>query len=292
MIVRRLYIDLAFFSFFFSVFFCFLCCIVDKLVRFWVFLELSGLAIVPCFFCSSDSRIYGFYSSLLSYIIVSGISSVLLMSGILIRGLYYFISFGFLLKFGLFPFRLWVYRVFSESKWVFIFCLSVVLKFPILFFCFLFHKFGLYFIYGDCIITIIMCSLFFWFFSQDWEFIWCHVSLSSVRTLLVACFSSSEELCYYIYFYYFFWSGCCIVYFCLLGDKYDFGFVQFWIYCFLLLVTPISLPLFYKLGVCIAVFYSSFYVLFVWCIYRFSEQIFFYKLGRGIFYSTIYNSWI
>lgn len=291
MVFRRFYLDVVFFSFFFSSLFCVMCRIVNKLVGFWVFLELCGLSIIPCFFYSSDCSVYGFYSSLLTYLIMSGLSSVLLISGILFTSLYYFVFFGFLIKFGLFPFRLWVYRVFRESNWFFIFCLSVILKFPILFFCFLFQKFSLYIVYGDCIATLLMCSLFFWFFSQGWEYIWCHISLSSVSTLLVVCFSSDVELCFFIYFYYFLWSVFCIIYFCLLGDNYNLGVFYFWGFCFLLLVTPVSMPLFYKLGVCVSIFYSSFYVLFIWSVYSFSEQIFLYKLGRRFFYSNVYKSW-
>ena len=291
MFIRRFYSDLILFSLFFSILFCFFCCIVDSLVSFWVFLELCGLSIIPSFFCTRGSSIYGFYRSLLTYVIMSGLSSVFLVTGILFFDLYYFIFFGFLIKFGLFPFRLWVYRVFRESKWVFIFFLRGVLKFPILFFCYLFQKFRLYLVYGDCILTIFMCSLFFWFFSHDWQFIWCHMSLSSVSTLLVACFCSSVELCFFIYFYYLIWSIFCIFYFYYVTENKRFR-GKFWWFCFLLLVTPLSLPLFYKLAVCNAIFYSSLYVLFIWSIYSFSEQFFLYKLARKYFYSDVFNSWI
>lgn len=66
---------------------------------------------------------------------------------------------------------------------------------------------------------------------------------------------------------------------------------RLWVYCFLLLVTPISLPLFYKLSVCFSVFYSSVYVLLVWSIYRFSEQFFLYKVGSDFFYSSVIKDW-
>lgn len=288
---RRLYSDLIVFSLFFSIIFCFFCSVVDTIIRFWVFLELCGLSIIPSFFYSGGKRIYGFYSSLLTYVIMSGLSSVLLVRGILFSRLYYFIFFGFLLKFGLFPFSLWLYRVFSNSKWIFIFLFSVVLKFPILFFCFIFQRFGLHLVYLDCSLTLFMCAIFFWFFSCDWEFIWCHISLSSVATLFVACFCSSIEVCFFIYFYYFIWATLCIFYFYWVGGERRF-FGKFWVFCFLLLVTPFSLPLFYKLSVCTAIFYSSFYLLFIWCLYSFSEQYFLYKLCRNYLYSGVYNYWV
>nr|YP_009175586.1 NADH dehydrogenase subunit 2 [Drepanidotaenia lanceolata]ALH16574.1 NADH dehydrogenase subunit 2 [Drepanidotaenia lanceolata] len=286
----RFYSDLVLFSFFFSLLFCVLCAVVDGLISFWVFLELAGLSIIPCFFYNSGSSIYGFYSSLLTYVIMSGLSSVFLVSGLLFSSLYIFIFLGFVIKFGLFPFSFWVYRVFSESNWFFIFCLSVILKFPILFFCFLFQNFSLYVVYGDCIITMMTCALFFWFFSQDWEYIWCHMSLSSVSTLLVACFCSGAGVCFFIYFYYFVWASMCILFFYYVGDGESFVW-KFWIFCFVLLVTPFSFPLFYKLSVCLSIFYSSFYVLFFWSLYSFSEQFFLYKLCSDYFYSSVFNGW-
>nr|YP_009316245.1 NADH dehydrogenase subunit 2 [Anoplocephala magna]AMR73961.1 NADH dehydrogenase subunit 2 [Anoplocephala magna] len=291
MVLRRFYFDLVFFSFFFSILFCFLCGLVDNLLSFWVFLELGGFSIVPCFFYGEKVGFYGFYNSLLTYIIMSGVSSVLLVSGLLFIGLYFFIYFGFLVKFGLFPFSLWVYRVFSSSNWFFIFCLSVILKFPILFFCFLFQNCSLSLVYGDCFFTIAMCTFFVWWFSQDWSFVWCHISLVSVSTLLVGCFCSDVNLCFFVYFYYFIWSILCIVFFFNISDEVSF-FSGFWVFIFLLLVTPFSFPLFYKLSVCIIIFYSSFYVLVMWSLYSFSEQFFLYKLAGDYFYSGVYNSWL
>nr|UFQ89280.1 NADH dehydrogenase subunit 2 [Echeneibothrium multiloculatum] len=288
--MRRFHIDVVFFSFFFSVLFCVCCALVDNLLSFWVFLELCGMALVPSFFYSSGASLQGFYSSLLSYVVVSGLSSVLLISGIIVDSLYFFIILGFLAKFGLFPFSLWVYRVFSGSNWLFIFLLSVISKFPILFFCYLLKSDVILILYCDCFITILMCSCFFWAFSQSWEFIWCHISLSSVSTLLVACFSSDFYTAFFIYFYYFIWSSFCLSYFYLLSSEEGVK-NSFWWYCFLLLITPLSLPLFYKLSVCIAILYSSTYLLLVWSVYSFSEQFFLYKLGSDYFYSGIFNGW-
>nr|BAV82512.1 NADH dehydrogenase subunit 2 [Hymenolepis microstoma]BBB87190.1 NADH dehydrogenase subunit 2 [Hymenolepis microstoma] len=289
---RRLHADLIFFSFFFSILFCIFCSLVDNLVSFWVFLELCSLSIIPSFFCVGDSNVGGFYNSLLTYIVVSGLSSVFVVVGILFIDLYSFILFGFILKFGLFPFSLWVYCVFSSSNWFFIFFLSVILKFPVLFFSFLFQNVSLYIIYCDCALTILWCTIFFWFFSFNWVFIWCHMSISSVSTLLVACFCSNIDLCFFIYGYYFFWSVGCMLYFYYMVDVAGGYIIKFWVYCFLLLVTPISLPLFYKLSVCLAIFYSSVYVLFIWSLYSFSEQFFLYKLASDYFYSDVYNCWV
>lgn len=291
MMMQRVYTDLLVFSIVFSVLFCIFCRLVNDLIGFWVFLELCGLSVIPSFFYFGGKRLRGFYGALLTYIVMSCLSSVFLMCGILFFDLYYFIFVGFVVKFGLFPFRLWVYRVFSESKWVFIFFLSVLLKYPILFFCYIFTNLSLFLVYVDCCLTMLMCSLFFWFFSCSWEYIWCHISLSSVSTLMVSCFCCSPDINFFIYFYYFVWASVSITYFYLVCDEKRF-YKKFWYFCFLLLVTPISFPLFYKLSVCFAIFWSSFYVLLVWGVYSFSEQFFLYKLASKYFYSGLINSWV
>nr|YP_009466058.1 NADH dehydrogenase subunit 2 [Hydatigera kamiyai]BAN15671.1 NADH dehydrogenase subunit 2 [Hydatigera kamiyai] len=281
-----------FFSFFFSCFFCLLCCVVDNLIGFWIFLELCGLSIIPSFFYNNKVSLYNFYSSVLSYIIVSGLSSILIVLGLMFLGLYYFIYFGFALKFGLFPFLLWVYRVFSVGNWLFIFFLSVLLKFPVLFFCFLYQNVNVNLVYVDCFLTIFLCSIFIWFFSLSWEYVWCHISLSSVATLVVACFCSSVEICFFIYLYYFFWATFTIVYLSIVSDMVDLKSFMFWVFCFLLLITPISVPLIYKISVSIGILYSSVYILLIWSVYSFSEQFFLYKLASSYFFSSVYNSWL
>nr|QSV08763.1 NADH dehydrogenase subunit 2 [Taenia hydatigena] len=285
-------LDVVLFSMFFSVFFCFLCCVVDSLLGFWVFLELGGLSLIPSFFYSIKQVFHSFYDSVLCYIIMSGLSSVMLVSGLLINCLYYFVYFGFAIKFGLFPFMFWVYRVFSVGNWVFIFLLSVIMKFPVLFFCFLYEIKDLKLVYLDCFLTILVCCFLVWFFSLSWEYIWCHISLTSVSTLVVVCFSSDIEICFFIYWYYFFWGCLCVLYLAFVSDNKDLKGYFFWGFCSLMLVTPVSVPLFYKLGVSLGLLYSSIYVLIMWSFYSFSEQFFLYKLAGDYFYSNVFNSWV
>lgn len=291
MVMTRLYSDLVFFSLFFSIVFCALCSLASKLLGFWVLLELCGLSIVPCFFCSRASGVYKFYDGLLTYVVVSGVSSAVLVSGLLFDDLYYFVYYGFAVKLGLFPFSLWVYRVIRASKWFFIFFLRVVLKFPVLFFCFLYQMNVLFLIFRDAFFTILGCCFLFWVVSNSWNYVWCHISLASVATLVVACFCADTSLCFFIYFYYFIWARLCICLF-YYESEVDMRMLGFWVFCFLLLVTPLSLPLFYKLSVCLSLFYSSFYLLLIWGLYKFSEQFFLYKLGRDRLYSSVFKVWV
>nr|QXU59698.1 NADH dehydrogenase subunit 2 [Duthiersia expansa] len=289
----RLYVDLFLFSFFFSISFCVFCSLVDNLLGFWFFLELCGLSLVPSFFYTGSGGVYNFYGSLLTYLVVSSLSSVFLLSGILFSNLYMMVVIGFIIKLGLFPFMFWVYRVFSGSNWAFIFLVSVVAKFPILFFCFLLENGGQcqLVLFIDAFMTILVCSCMFWFYSHSWECIWCHISQSSVSTLFVACFCSDFSTCFFIYCYYFIWAGSSLFYlYCEGSDSLGLR-GRFWWYCFLLLVTPLSLPLFYKLSVCLAILYSSIYLLLVWCLYSFSEQFFLYKVATDNCFSGVFNSW-
>lgn len=112
----RVHSDLVLFSVLLSATFCVGCALADSLLSFWVFLELAGLSIIPCFFYTSDFDNLKFYGSLLVYVVMSGISSVFLMSGILFLSLYYLILIGFMIKLGLFPFMIWVYFVFARSN--------------------------------------------------------------------------------------------------------------------------------------------------------------------------------
>lgn len=288
--MARLYVDVAFFSFFFSVLFCVACGLVDKFLRFWIFLELLGMSIIPGFFYNRGERVEGFYGSLFTYIVMSGISSFLLISGIILTSFYRLIILGFFIKFGLFPFRLWVYRVLINSKWCFIFLLTVVTKMPILFFCYLLQGDYRLLLIVDCSMTLIGCSILFWWFSTSWENVWCHISLGSVSTLIVACFSRDYLMCCFIYGYYFLWSCFCIYYLSSISS-YEGSKGNLWAYRFLLLITPVSLPLFYKISVCVGIFYSSIIILLVWCIYRFSEQYFLYKNCGDVYYSRVYKNW-
>nr|YP_009415153.1 NADH dehydrogenase subunit 2 [Atractolytocestus huronensis]ASL24618.1 NADH dehydrogenase subunit 2 [Atractolytocestus huronensis] len=283
-------ISIAWFSALLSSIFIFFSSAVDSLLGFWVFLELAGLAILPSFFIMPVVSLSGSYDGLLLYIVVSGLSSVFLVSGIVVSELYYFVLVGFLIKLGIFPFMVWVYRVYANSNWIFIFLLSVVMKFPVLYFGYLFGGSLSLYIVLDCCITIFVCSVVFWCFSQSWEFVWVHMSLSSVSTLLVVCFSADVAVCWFIYFYYGVWAVFCILFF------YNFvGLVcsswRIWGFCFLLLVTPVSMPLFYKLGVSLALFYYSGYLLLVWAVYSFSEQFFLFKLCGDTVISGVSNTW-
>lgn len=73
----------------------------DKLLMFWLFLELATLGLIPSFFLYLDRGVLG---GLFSYIIISGVSSSLIICGLLFDGFFVLSVLGLFIKFGLFPF--------------------------------------------------------------------------------------------------------------------------------------------------------------------------------------------
>ena len=98
----------------FSVFTFVLCFFLSKgLIMLWLFLELATLGLVPAFFLSRDVNCL---EGLFNYLVVSRISSSFIVCGFLFEGLLGFLLLGFLIKFGIFPFFGWVYKVVVNSN--------------------------------------------------------------------------------------------------------------------------------------------------------------------------------
>lgn len=158
----RGHLSLFGFSFIFSLCFILFRFLSDNLVGFWVFLELAGLAIIPSLFIKPPTETQLFYNSLLHYVVMSGLSSVLLISGIIMANLYWLLLLGFIVKFGIFPFKFWIYHIFSRGSWHFIFLMRVVMKAPILLACYFLQSSAcLRFLFIDCGITVLLCSILF-----------------------------------------------------------------------------------------------------------------------------------
>lgn len=99
------------------------------LLYFWLFLELAGLMLVPCFFLGAVGL-----SRLLTYVVMSGLASSFIVFGVLIEGLFFLVLLGFLIKLGVFPFFFWVYIVMTQSNWTVVLGVSTFLKLPLLLF--------------------------------------------------------------------------------------------------------------------------------------------------------------
>lgn len=68
---------------------------------FWLFLELGTLRLIPCFFLYSRD---GVLRRLFSYLVVSGIRSSMIVSGMLFEGIFVVTLLGLMVKLGCFPF--------------------------------------------------------------------------------------------------------------------------------------------------------------------------------------------
>lgn len=66
-----------------------------------MFLELGALSLIPGFFVGGGSRVLG---GLLSYVLVSAVSSSLIIGGLVFEGAFFLSCLGLLIKFGVFPF--------------------------------------------------------------------------------------------------------------------------------------------------------------------------------------------
>lgn len=137
----------------------------DNLLMFWLFLELSALRLIPSFFLYLRG---GILLRLFNYVIVSGVSSSLIICGLLFEDLLILSIVGLLLKFGIFPLLGWVYVVVVSSNWLVVWGLSTVLKSPFLFFGFFLRAgYGSFFIEVCCILTFLFVGLLFWFYTYD-----------------------------------------------------------------------------------------------------------------------------
>lgn len=267
-------IILSFFRVFCVILFSFFLFLRDNLLMFWLFLELGALSLIPSFFLYIKTKAL---SRLFSYIVVSGISSSLIISGILFEGYSILLMLGFLMKFGVFPFFGWVYSVFLGSKWLVIWALSRVLKVSFMFFPF-FLRAGLrvsQVMLAFCMLKFVLVSFFFWLFTFSWVYYWCHVVISSSSAFLAMSVEGSGDLLLYLFVYYVFWVTCVVG----LLSYYEGGFCfnSVFLAVFFLVSFPGSISLFYKLLVRAYIFSCGFLVFLSWVIYKISEQLFLVK---------------
>lgn len=104
MFTRWLHFGLFFFSGVFRIFFLMCLSLADRCLAFWFFLELVGLSIIPAFFVFRQERLTRVYGGLILYVVVSAVSSVFIVTGVIVAGLHLLTLVGFILKMGLFPF--------------------------------------------------------------------------------------------------------------------------------------------------------------------------------------------
>nr|YP_009169738.1 NADH dehydrogenase subunit 2 [Metorchis orientalis]ALD61612.1 NADH dehydrogenase subunit 2 [Metorchis orientalis] len=247
----------------------------DNLLMFWLFLELASLSLIPFFFLYSDS---GVLVSLFSYIVISGVSSSLIVSGLLFDDLMVFFVAGLLLKFGLFPFLGWVYVVLVYSNWLVVWGVSTVLKSSFLFFGFILSGgWSLFLVEVCCFLTFLFIGFFFWLYTYGWVYYWCHTMISSSASFVIMSIELSPDLLLYVFLFYFLWASLVI----LLLSRLEGVSVLESGCCFFLIALlvsfPCSLVIFYKLFVSFCIYSCGFLIFLGWVFCSVSEQFYLIK---------------
>nr|QIQ48863.1 NADH dehydrogenase subunit 2 [Schistosoma spindale] len=233
---------------------------------FWLVLELMSLSLAPCIISNS----FNANDSLMNYIFAISISSSLMLVGLLYSDFFFFFFLGFWYKFGVFPCILWLYSVFCQSKsWLVCWGISVLMKVPLL---------GVsYFIYGLDSLVIFLCvvfglvfsSLMFWLYSLNWFCVWGHIVVSSSCLLfyLISMVDLSDFIL--LFLLYIIWSTGVLVYLGLFNGFY--GYLLF------LVSLPLGFNLVYKVMFSFYLISLSFYIMVIWVIYCFMEQLYLFK---------------
>nr|YP_009867150.1 NADH dehydrogenase subunit 2 [Diplostomum ardeae]QKG04348.1 NADH dehydrogenase subunit 2 [Diplostomum ardeae] len=275
----------------------------SDLVFFWLLLELVSLSLIPSFFYTYGG--VSFYT-LFIYIVVSSLSSSFMLLGIIDSGLIPFFVLGYLMKFGLFPFFGWVYSVVLGSNALVIWLLSTFVKVPFVYICFFLGGFfsSSYFVaVVASVVTFLVLSIFFWVYNYSWRCCWTHMMISSSCIIVVMSFNISLNLLVWFFFVYLIWCTFTLLFlfFCescgfilstaFLSNSGQFG-IFFWFgFIFLLLSTPISFSLFYKVFISCCIYSCGWVFIIFWVIYSLSEQFFFIKYLLSSFICKFSFNW-
>nr|YP_009169427.1 NADH dehydrogenase subunit 2 [Fischoederius elongatus]AJF22819.1 NADH dehydrogenase subunit 2 [Fischoederius elongatus]QIJ60106.1 NADH dehydrogenase subunit 2 [Fischoederius elongatus] len=257
---------------------CFFSC--ENVAFLWLFIELASLSLIPSFFMYGGSD---GLSGLFSYIVVSSIASSFMVCALVSSGLLVLFYLGLLIKFGVFPFFGWVYKVVVGSNWFVVWCFSTFLKSPFIFFIFFFLlDVGCGVVEYMCCLTFLLCTFLFWLYSFNWYYCWCHMMLVSSASLVAMSLVLSVDSLFYLFLVYVIWASLVIGYFSLCGDEMVLSSLGFcFLFCFLLVSFPLSLSVFYKLLMGSCIFSCSFLVFLCWVLYSLSEQFYLVKFVIG-----------
>nr|BAV81465.1 NADH dehydrogenase subunit 2 [Schistosoma mattheei] len=253
------------------------------ILMFWLILELCSISVLPCLLYCGKVNVE---QSLVNYIFAISISSSLMLVGLVHFDFFFFLV-GFMVKFGVFPFILWIYSVFIYSgSWIVCWCISVLMKISLLSVS--------YFIYGcSCaffslfvIVGLLFSGLMFWLYSVNWFSVWSHmvVSSSSVMVFILSLLGVDEFV--YLFIIYLIWSTGVLLYFGVFN-----GLIGYLLW---LVSIPFSFSFVYKVVCSYYLVGSGFCVLLFWFIYCFLEQLYLFKwlASSKIVKLVWFNSWL
>nr|ADU04584.1 NADH dehydrogenase subunit 2 [Schistosoma turkestanicum] len=234
---------------------------------FWLLVELVSLSLIPCFFntCSNIN-----FEGVTSYILAVSVSSILILVGVVYAEFFYFFLLGFMIKFGIFPFFGWVYKVFiSSQSWLIVWLLSSVTKISMMYIFYFVSNLNGMLIGFVVLLSMIWLSILFWLVSHNWYVVWCHMMLSSSAILFYLMFFISFNDFVSMFIIYFFWSSCVMIY--LSGSMSIYGYIL-WLVSF-----PFSLALCYKIYMGYLVLSLGLIISVSWFLYSLFEQLYLIK---------------
>nr|QJD07230.1 NADH dehydrogenase subunit 2 [Capsaloides cristatus] len=209
-------------SCFFSILFSLLVLSSASTLNMWLYIELSVLSVIPCFF--GNYSFSNYYKGLLYYLLLSGISSGFIFSGLILinQGADLVIFVGFLVKFCLFPLGFWLYLVGTSSSWIVIWLITCCSKIysPIVG-----YLFSNNYLINSCFVlsslTFLFCGVYFWFGCSNNVLIWINMSIASSCLIFLVFISYTGYLLYSFLFFYLFWSSLCILFLSNLSNFYS-----------------------------------------------------------------------
>lgn len=246
---------------------CLITLLRGDIMIFWLFFELGRLSLIPCFMYGGSVSVF---DGLLSYIYAISISSSLMLVGVLYSDFFFFFLVGVGVKFCMFPFIGWIYSTFLGAKsWIVCWCISVLMKVVLVRVgCFVCRFYG--WILMLCVfLGLLFSGLSFWVNSSKWFIVWCHMTVRSSCLLIYILWLVGVDAFCLILVYYSFWATGVLVYF---SKSFCMFRYMLWLISF-----PLSFRFWYKVIFSYFMVGSRVYVLVVWFIYCFLEQLYLIK---------------
>lgn len=111
--------------------------------------------------------------------------------------------------------------------------------------------------------------------------------ISSSSSFLLMSLVVSLDMLFFVFLIYVIWCSCVICFFWFIGYSrsfpFNYRFAVVFFYVFLLISTPVSLSLFYKMAVSCCIFSCGLVALVSWVFYSVSEQLYLISnLIRGV----------
>lgn len=244
----------------------------QSLMGTWFYVEMATLSLIPVFFVSSSPYKM---PALIKYIIVAHVSSGLYAAGASCNQLYALIYMALYIKYAIFPFCRWLYNVVANTNWVICLIVGSLYKCLVMLLCYI--KGIEKYVVERCLIltciTFVCCVIAFWCYSSSWFMVWGHMCIASGSVIFVGSVLREAAPMSETIFIYCSWSWLTVMYLYYIRGII-WRFVDVSLYIVLLVRTPVSLNLIYKLSLVSLVTKAPGYFIYTWLAYCLIEQVF------------------